>query len=542
MNHSPPDWPHALSEWQSAIGTEHVWTDAARLNEKSANVSGLQRRIPAVLRPASTDEVQRIVQIANRYNTPLYPISCGGNWGLGSAVPVQDGTAVLDLARMNKISEINAEHRYAVIEPGVTQGQLYDQIQARNLPLTLNVTGSGRDTSLIGNALERGIGYFASRADSLSGLEVVLGSGEILRTGFGHLAHSKITHLYKYGIGPDLTGLFAQSNFGVVTQAGFELLPQADAHMSVLVKIRDEEQFVPFFDALVSLRRRHVMHTIWHVGNRARSEIALAPLLYDQLAARDGTATPTALRKIAVDLLGQEGFGPWNAVGGVMGSPGLLREMRREIKAALRGTADVEFLTDRRIATAKWILDRCSFSATARRKRILLAAVEPLYGLSKGIPTDAPLKSVCWPTGEDTAQPLSNPDHCHSGMLYVLPFIPLSGAVARAVVDEADRLFERDGFTAYTTLNFVTDQSAEVVINLAFDRRDPAAADSARRCVDELTASYIAMGYPPYRVGIQSMGQVTNPDDPFWQTVQSLKAVLDPRQIIAPGRYNLSSS
>jgi hypothetical protein len=45
-------------------------------------------------------------------------------------------------------------------------------------------------------------------------MEVVLGTGEVLRTGFGQYPQARTTHLYPYGIGPYLDGLFTQSNFG----------------------------------------------------------------------------------------------------------------------------------------------------------------------------------------------------------------------------------------------------------------------------------------------------------------------------------------
>ena len=54
-----------------------------------------------------------------------------------------------------------------------------------------------------------------------------------------------------------------------------------------------------------------------------------------------------------------------------------------------------------------------------------------------------------------------------------------------------------------------------------------------------MEARYMEQGYPPYRVGIDSMHHVVKEDDPFWQTVRDLKQVLDPNHIIAPGRYNL---
>lgn len=503
------------------------------------NVSGLTRAIPVALQPETTDEVRRLVEIANTYHTPLYPISTGGNWGLGSALPVRDQTAIVDCHRMNRIHEVNVDSAYAVVEPGVTQGQLYDYLEQHELPLMINVTGSGRDTSLIGNALERGIGYFSSRADHLSGMEVVLGNGEVIRTGFGHGPESKLTHLYRYGIGPDLGALFAQSNYGIVTRAGFDLLPKADTSMSVIVQLLDESKFEPLFDALVALRRRGIMRTIWHVGNRQRSELAMAPLVYDALRARHPAADPATLREAARAGIAREGFGPWNAVGGVFGPPRLLREVQREIRSSLKGLGRVLFLNDTKIKWAKRLSSALSFVPAIRHKRLLLEAVEPSYGLSKGTPTDTTLKSVLWAAGEDTAGPVENPDHHHSGMLYVLPFIPLSGQAALEVVRDTERIFGAAGFAAYITMNFVNDRAAEAVINLAFDLRDAERVTAARRCVDELTKACMDKGYSLYRIGIQQMDQCVNKDDPFWQTVRDLKRVLDPNHIIAPGRYNL---
>ena len=50
---------------------------------------------------------------------------------------------------------------------------------------------------------------------------------------------------------------------------------------------------------------------------------------------------------------------------------------------------------------------------------------------------------------------------------------------------------------------------------------------------------YVEQGFPPYRVGINSMHRVVDENDPYWKTVRDLKKALDPNNIIAPGRYNL---
>ena len=267
-----------------------VLTDAASLARYASNVGGVKRSIPAVLRPVSTDEVLKIVAIANRYKVPVHPVSLGRNWGLGSSVPVRDGMVVVELGRMNAIREVNVKHHYAVIEPGVTQRQLYEYIRDNKLPLVMNVTGAAGATSLIGNAMERGIGYFASRAEALTGLEVVLGNGTILKTGFGHFEDAQAKYIYKFGIGPFLDGLFSQSNFGIVTSAAVDLMPKRDAHMAVIARISDPEKLAAFVDAIADLRRRDVIQTVMHIGNQHRTQIAMAPLVYRCLKEQGGRA------------------------------------------------------------------------------------------------------------------------------------------------------------------------------------------------------------------------------------------------------------
>src|SRR5262249_36774655 len=128
--------------WTGRFGDRLTCTDAATIRRYSENVSGLERRIVAVLYPESTADVQAIVRTANELRTPLYPISTGCNWGLGSKLPVRDGAIVVDLRRMDRIHEINEQYGYALIEPGVTQRQLHEQLQHTNSGYFLSVTGS----------------------------------------------------------------------------------------------------------------------------------------------------------------------------------------------------------------------------------------------------------------------------------------------------------------------------------------------------------------------------------------------------------------
>lgn len=532
MSHaSRPAW---LDEALPLLGREHVITEPADLSRSTANVTGLDRQIAAVLRPGSTAEVQQIVALANRHGVPLYPFSRGCNWGLGSRLPVRDGACLVDLSRMNRIREVSAQHRYAVVEPGVTQQQLYDHLVARQLPLMLNVVGAGGGTSLLGNALERGIGYFHSRAGTLSGLEVVLGNGTLLRTGFGREDASALAHIYRHGIGPGLDELFYQSNFGIVTAAGIELLPRHPCRCSVIAKIHAPDRFADLVDAFADLRRNDVVRMVTHIGNYQRSFGTLAPLVYWHLG-------PERTRAQAEALLAAEGFGPWSAVASVAGEPPAVRHAVRSIRARLRGIASVSVMDDNRLAKAERILTACAFLPAARRKLAVLRAVRPVYNLSQGIPADEPLKALYWGAGLEPPQgPVENPDHSEAGYVYVLPLFPLDGKIGAAAAEEAERRARPYGIKPAMTFNVLDERCLELVLSVSFPRGDAERTRAAHAYCDELLDSLAAQGYRPYRVGVHQMGRVVKAGDPFWETARAIKRALDPNGIIAPGRYNLA--
>ena len=130
----------ALDAWSAALGPAAVSIPAS----PRTAADGSQRRIPAVLSPSTTADVREVVRIAARFRTPVHPVSRGKNWGMGSALPPRDDTVLVDLARMDRIREINAGGLHAVLEAGVTQGALHRQLQGTGM--VFNVTGSSADS------------------------------------------------------------------------------------------------------------------------------------------------------------------------------------------------------------------------------------------------------------------------------------------------------------------------------------------------------------------------------------------------------------
>jgi 4-cresol dehydrogenase (hydroxylating) len=529
----------AIKNWKKILGEDYV-IEGEKLRPYVKDVSGLERYIPAVLLPGNTEEVKEIVDVANEFETPLYPISRGKNWGLGSKLPVKDNSTIVDLSRMNKIEEVNVKHSYAVIEPGVTQEQLYSYLKENDLPLIMNVTGSGRDSSIIGNALERGVGYFTSRAEEILGLEVVLGNGNIIRTGFSHLPDAKAKYLFKNGIGPSLDGLFFQSNFGIVTKAGINLLRKTDEYSTFVSKIKREEYLPEFVDRLAD--SFEIIRSVVHIGNKERSRITISPLIYEELCRRYPTNDIDYLRHKAEELFNEEFPAPWSATGRFFGTKTHVNEAKNKMRKIMKGIGSVMYLDDKFINAAEKLAKIFGYIPYVKKKSIVLASVKPVYNLTKGVPTDDAIKSIYWPLTNPPSEQeeMLDPDnYSPCGIIYYLPITPFDGSEVQKMVSTTKEVMKFYGFEPAITLNTVSDKALETVISIPFDRRSLEETRRAHEAVRELHRNLTSKGIYPYRVPISLIDEIIDSNDIFWQTVRDLKKILDPKNIISPGRYNL---
>src|SRR5690606_7040128 len=125
------------------------------------------------------------------------------------------------------------------------------------------------DTSIVGNVLDRGFGHtpYGNRANHISGLEVVLANGQLLKTGFGHIEGSRVAQLFPYGVGPALDGLFVQSGMGIVTRMGIWLMPKPEAYSFFICSLRDDDDIVSLVDDLRPLRLDGTVKSVMHIGN-----------------------------------------------------------------------------------------------------------------------------------------------------------------------------------------------------------------------------------------------------------------------------------
>jgi 4-cresol dehydrogenase (hydroxylating) len=147
---------------------------------------GREHRPAAAVAPQSLEELQAIVQIANEFHLPLWPVARGKNLGYGGAAPLLAGSVVVDLGRMKRILEVDEKSGHCLLEPGVGFIDLHNHLRENGIKLWMSVPGNGWG-SVVGNALERGIGYtpYGDHTAKICGMEVLLPTGELIRTGHG---------------------------------------------------------------------------------------------------------------------------------------------------------------------------------------------------------------------------------------------------------------------------------------------------------------------------------------------------------------------
>lgn len=509
----------------------------------SGNVTGWDRGELDCWRATTVDEVKACVDEARRRGISLYPLSTGLNWGYGSAAPPQAGAVLLDLSGMNRIrnaAEISQANPVAVIEPGVTQRQLHEFLSESCPGLSFNVTGSSVDTSILGNALDRGVGYLGPRREDVFGLEVVTGRGELLRTGFRRLGEdSPLAHAHPYGLGPMLDGLFFQGNYGIVTSACLKLLSRPARSVAVSLALRDVSKLGEFLDGLALLKRLGVMAGVTHVGNQARTRASMMSGISEYLRISCGVAE-SDLAAEADRALATVAPYEWTSLGGVAGSAAQVKAAIAEVRRVLGGMAKLTVVDDAKLAAGFRLLNPLrNLWPWARANAAAISAIRPLQGLADGRPTDAAITNLLWRYGQPQL-PARELDASGCGLIFINPALPMAGGAVVKVVDAMKAVAAGFGHELYVTLNIETTTSLVAVANLLFDRGDAAAVANARACARALWEYLRSCGLEVYRARADMMEDVVDPQDSFWRTAWALKSVFDPDNLIAPGRYNLA--
>ena len=188
-----------------------------------------------VARPASTEEVSRVVEICAAKDVAILPQ--GGNSGLsGGSIPSVDRpTVILSLTRMRTIESVDAEGFTITAQAGVTVQEL--QEAAADVDRLFAPDWGARGTATLGGAIATNGGginvlRYGNTREQVMGVEVVLADGRVW---------NGLRALPKDNSGYDLKHLFiaSEGTLGIVTRAVVRLRPRPAEHRTAFVALAD---------------------------------------------------------------------------------------------------------------------------------------------------------------------------------------------------------------------------------------------------------------------------------------------------------------
>ncbi|KAL4861875.1 hypothetical protein BDV12DRAFT_207686 [Aspergillus spectabilis] len=472
----------------------------------------------AVIDPRSVPEVQELVRLANEYQIPLWPTSIGRNSGYGGAAPRLRGSVVIDMGKyMNRVLEVNVEGAYAVVEPGVTFKGLYDYLVEKGLSekLWIDVPDIGGG-SVMGNTLERGVGYtpYGDHWMMHCGMEVILPSGELMRTGMGALPQNpkkgskhdhedegnKCWQLFPYGFGPYNDGLFSQGNVGICTKMGIWLMPNPGGYQAYMITLPRDKDLHQAVDIIRPLRVQMILQNVPTLRHILIDAAVLGP---KSTYTSDITKplNDTELDAIAKKL----NLGRWNFYGALYG-PEPIRNIH-------------------------WALIKEAFSAIPGAKFYLPEDIKEYCVLHtrantlRGIPNFDELKWIDW---------LPNGAH-----LFFSPISKISGDVAMLQYEVTKRRSLEAGLDFIGTFT-VGMREMHHIVCIVFDRKIAEQKKKAHWLIKTLIGDCAEHGWGEYRTHLALMDQIAETynwnHNALMRFNETVKNALDPNGIMAPGK------
>jgi len=226
--------PALIERLKAVVGERNVITDDHGREPFENDWRGqFHGRAAAVVKPASTDEVARVVQALARERVGIVPQ--GGNTSLcGGSVPDGSGRqVVVNLSRMNRVRSVDPANNTMTVEAGCVLATLQQAADEhdRLFPLSLGAEGSCEiGGNLSTNAGGTGVLRYGNTRELVLGLEVVLPDGRVW---------DGLRALRKDNTGYDLKQLFigAEGTLGIVTAAVMKLFPAPRSQATALVAV-----------------------------------------------------------------------------------------------------------------------------------------------------------------------------------------------------------------------------------------------------------------------------------------------------------------
>ncbi len=475
------------------VGARNVIYKQATLDEYSRDMSFVNSVRPVcVAKPSSSGDIKKIVKLANKTRTPLVPVSSGPPHFRGDTVPSTGGAVIVDLSRMKKVILVDRARRVAMVEPGVTFGELIPKVNKEGLRLNMPLLPR-KSKSVVGSMLEREPvimpKYQWDVSDPLACAEVFFGTGDEFRTGQaagpGTVKEQwKVGGVQKAPYGPGTASWHrliqgAQGTMGIVAWASMrcEILPSL------------EEPFVVGSFSLDTL----LQLASWLIRLRMVNECLI--LNKTSLAAIFTKKWPEDYQKL------KDTLPPWTLFYNVAG---------------------YEYLPDERVSS--YIKD-----ITAITQQLGVEAAKAAGGIS----ANEILKAVQQPSGEPYWK------LCYKGACQDIFFLTIHDKL-EGQIGVMNDLAEKAGYPASNLGIYiqpvVQGTAYHCEFNLFYDPENLTERNRAKELSTLATKNLMAMGAFFSRPYGENAGMILNKDAATVAVLNKLKNIVDPNNVMNPGK------
>lgn len=525
-----------FNELFEILSEEEVILDNSSYRNNTINI---KRNINFIIKPLSSKSIPSILKVLDKYSMKVYPVSTGNNWGYGTSLPISENNVILDLSKLNKIEDFNSELGYIRLEPGVTQGQLYEYLKQNNFDFLVPTTGAGPDCSIIGNLLERGYGITPHQDHivSLLSLEAILADGSIYNSPLKKLGGELLDSSFKWGIGPYLDGIFTQSNFAIVTKATISLVPSPKSLDVFVFELDDPNDLSNAVEDIRQILNElgGIIGGINLMNNRRVLSMQTAYIKNQQQS--EGILSDEIIRSLAK----KEGVSEWIGVGAFYKNKDINKAAWKSAKKILKKKNRKIHFFNKKKATilsniVSW-LPRKFFGKYQGLMNNLLRLFE-LFG---GKPTRV-AHSLCYLKSEKLVNPDQpiNPANDECGLIWYSPLVPMVSEKVCEYVEFVKHTCGKYGIEPLITLTSLSEKCFDSTVPIVFRREENGVDETlkAHNCYNELLREGQKRGFFPYRMGINHMNSIVDPNETSWKISSAIKDALDPNNTISPGRYN----
>lgn len=503
--------------------------------------------------PDTREQVQYVVAKAAAAGVKLWPYSAGKNWGYLNTCAGEAGV-VVNLRRMTRILHVDDELAYAIIEPGVTYDMLSRHLADKGFRLWTDSPGGPPTGSVIGNALDRGVGVtrYADHSAHICGLEVVLADGGVLRTGVAREdGPAGAAHLYKWGVGPYVEGLFSQSNLGIVTQAGIWLMREPADYRIFSAAVQDDDSLASCMDTVRELMLEGVIPETGRFSN----DTAMLTLVTQ--AIEEGFSPKEVISRADLAALKSRYSIPgWTSSFAIYGQPEIVAACESIARRRLQQGGSCERINSfsrKRAARLRRVVAHIDRHRSRPLSKVMNRAAKRWFGTSlemlrlfpglidihEGKPVETVVRRGYFRYARKRPDRDIHVGRDDIGILWSVPVCPFRGQEVVSFIRQCRDLFESFSFDFYMTVMVFNARSVCPLMAILYDRLDPEESERAARLYDSLLDLSHRLGYQHFRSGINGWRKLYQHAPENKRINQKLKAALDPQGVFAPGRYGI---